>query len=87
MLKSTLHLSFPAAHGSAIPAVTVEHPPRSTAWNGNNLRPPFPTVPYVELSSLREATGDFSESNIIGRGGFGIVYEVCTCYTTSISQN
>ncbi|KAJ1272968.1 hypothetical protein BS78_06G243900 [Paspalum vaginatum] len=34
-----------------------------------------PTVPSVQLSSLRNATGDFSESNIIGRGGFGIVYE------------
>jgi hypothetical protein len=37
---------------------------------------PPPAVPYVELSSLMRATGDFSESNIIGRGGFGIVYEV-----------
>ncbi|TVU16232.1 hypothetical protein EJB05_39784, partial [Eragrostis curvula] len=34
-----------------------------------------PPVPFAELSSLKEATGDFSESNIIGRGGFGIVYE------------
>ncbi|XP_025825938.1 receptor-like serine/threonine-protein kinase SD1-8 [Panicum hallii] len=36
---------------------------------------PAPTVPSSELSSLKKATGDFSESNIIGRGGFGIVYE------------
>ncbi|KAL6651464.1 hypothetical protein ACP70R_010389 [Stipagrostis hirtigluma subsp. patula] len=34
-----------------------------------------PAVPCVDLSSLKKATGDFSESNIIGRGGFGIVYE------------
>ncbi|XP_062186116.1 receptor-like serine/threonine-protein kinase SD1-8 [Phragmites australis] len=34
-----------------------------------------PTVPSVELSSLKEATRDFSESNIIGRGAFGVVYE------------
>lgn len=40
------------------------------------LGSPPPTVPCVELSSLMRATGDFSESNIIGRGGFGIVYEV-----------
>ena len=39
---------------------------------------PAPTVPSSELSSLKKATGDFSESNIIGRGGFGIVYEVRT---------
>jgi hypothetical protein len=39
---------------------------------------PAPTVPCIGLSSLRNATGDFSDSNIIGRGGFGIVYEVCT---------
>ncbi|RLM64310.1 hypothetical protein C2845_PM16G21070 [Panicum miliaceum] len=36
---------------------------------------PAPTVPSCELSSLKKATGDFSESNVIGRGGFGIVYE------------
>ncbi|KAL6844525.1 hypothetical protein ACP4OV_026198 [Aristida adscensionis] len=33
------------------------------------------TVPSVELSSVKEATGNFSEGNIIGRGGFSIVYE------------
>ena len=36
-----------------------------------------PTVPSVQLSSMKAATKDFHENNIIGRGGFGIVYEVC----------
>ncbi|KAL6651963.1 hypothetical protein ACP70R_010888 [Stipagrostis hirtigluma subsp. patula] len=33
------------------------------------------TVPSVELASVKEATGNFSEGNIIGQGGFSIVYE------------
>ncbi|RLM74420.1 hypothetical protein C2845_PM15G23120 [Panicum miliaceum] len=36
---------------------------------------PAPTVPSVELSSMKAATKDFHENNIIGRGGFGVVYE------------
>ncbi|RLM65889.1 hypothetical protein C2845_PM16G21060 [Panicum miliaceum] len=36
---------------------------------------PAPTVPSVELSSMKAATKDFHKNNIIGRGGFGIVYE------------
>ncbi|XP_062186042.1 G-type lectin S-receptor-like serine/threonine-protein kinase SRK [Phragmites australis] len=37
----------------------------------------FPTsiAPSVGLFNMKEATGDFSESKIIGRGGFSIVYE------------
>ncbi|TVU32333.1 hypothetical protein EJB05_24058, partial [Eragrostis curvula] len=55
----------------------VEHPPSSSPSTPSveMLRYASPTVPFVDLSSLKEATGDFSESNIIGRGGFGIVYE------------
>jgi hypothetical protein len=37
---------------------------------------PAPTVPSVELYSMKAATNDFHKHNIIGRGGFGIVYEV-----------
>ncbi|KAB8097114.1 hypothetical protein EE612_025765 [Oryza sativa] len=36
---------------------------------------PALAAPSINLSSVKEATGNFSESNIIGRGGFGIVYQ------------
>lgn len=31
---------------------------------------------FIDLSTLRAATGNFSESNRIGEGGFGSVYKV-----------
>jgi hypothetical protein len=43
---------------------------------------PGPTVPSVELSSMKAATKDFHKNNIIGRGGFGIVYEVNISHST-----
>ncbi|KAL6844524.1 hypothetical protein ACP4OV_026197 [Aristida adscensionis] len=51
--------------------------PTTSAANGVQLQPisPASTVPSVELSSVKEATGNFSEGNIIGRGGFSVVYE------------
>ncbi|KAF8651284.1 hypothetical protein HU200_063534 [Digitaria exilis] len=51
----------------------------SPAWSVPSVEQPSPasarTVQCVELSSLKEATGNFSKSNIIGTGGFGTVYE------------
>lgn len=41
---------------------------------------PALAAPSINLSSVKEATGNFYESNIIGRGGFGIVYQVCTFF-------
>uniref|UniRef100_N1R326 non-specific serine/threonine protein kinase n=1 Tax=Aegilops tauschii TaxID=37682 RepID=N1R326_AEGTA len=32
-------------------------------------------VPAVDLPSIKAATDDFSDSNIIGKGGFGVVYK------------
>ncbi|KAI4295833.1 hypothetical protein L6164_035834 [Bauhinia variegata] len=32
-------------------------------------------IPYIALSSLRAATGNFSDSNKLGQGGFGPVYK------------
>ncbi|KAL6844523.1 hypothetical protein ACP4OV_026196 [Aristida adscensionis] len=49
--------------------------PRISAAHSIDPSSHAPTVPYVELSSMEEATGNFSESNIIGEGGFGIVYK------------
>ncbi|KAL6844012.1 hypothetical protein ACP4OV_025685 [Aristida adscensionis] len=49
--------------------------PAISAAHGTQPSSPPTTVPSVELSNLKTATGDFSESNIIGRGGFSVVYE------------
>lgn len=53
---------IPAVH-SASPSVP-----------STELRRP-PSVPSVDLSSLRRATNDFSADNVIGRGGFSTVFE------------
>lgn len=37
---------------------------------------PAMTVRSVDISTIRKATGNFSEGNMIGQGGFGIVYKV-----------
>ncbi len=31
---------------------------------------------FIDLSTLRAATGNFSETNRLGEGGFGSVYKV-----------
>ncbi|XP_062185043.1 G-type lectin S-receptor-like serine/threonine-protein kinase At4g27290 [Phragmites australis] len=54
--------------------ISAAQSPAPAAPSIEQTNPP-PTVPSVELSSLKGATGNFSESNIIGRGGFAIVYE------------
>jgi hypothetical protein len=33
-------------------------------------------VHSVNLATIKNVTGNFSESNIIGQGGFGVVYKV-----------
>ena len=33
-------------------------------------------VPLVSLAIIKDVTGNFSESNMIGQGGFSIVYKV-----------
>lgn len=38
-------------------------------------RNPATTVPSIDLPTVWEATGIFSESHVIGQGGFGIVYK------------
>ncbi|CAN6236369.1 unnamed protein product [Urochloa humidicola] len=62
------------AHSSAMSFPSVEHH-SSPAQSVTSSSAPAPVVPSVELLCLKEATGYFSESNIIGRGGFGVVYE------------
>ena len=32
--------------------------------------------PYIDLASIHAATDNFSESNMLGQGGFGPVYKV-----------
>ncbi|KAF7018712.1 hypothetical protein CFC21_031968 [Triticum aestivum] len=36
---------------------------------------PSMAVPLLNLATIKHGTGNFSESNIIGQGGFGIVYK------------
>lgn len=33
-------------------------------------------VPRIEYPTIAEATNDFCDSNILGKGGFGTVYKV-----------
>jgi hypothetical protein len=37
---------------------------------------PSIAVHSVNLATLKHVTGNFSETNIIGQGGFGVVYKV-----------
>jgi hypothetical protein len=37
---------------------------------------PSMAVHSVNLATIKHVTGNFSESNIIGQGGFGVVYKV-----------
>ncbi|PVH35915.1 hypothetical protein PAHAL_7G304500 [Panicum hallii] len=67
-------LDVPGARSCALSFPCIEHQ-LSPAHSVTSSSAPAPIVPYVDLLTLREATGYFSESNIIGRGGFGVVYE------------
>jgi hypothetical protein len=33
-------------------------------------------LPFFDLTTIRKATDDFSDSNKLGQGGFGAVYKV-----------
>ena len=69
-------LDAPGARSCALSFPCIEHQ-QSPAHSVASSSTPAPIVPYADLLTLREATGYFSESNVIGRGGFGVVYEVC----------
>lgn len=38
----------------------------------------YPDIPVYDLSTIISATGNFSEVNKLGEGGFGSVYKVST---------
>ncbi|KAK3141405.1 hypothetical protein QOZ80_4BG0333470 [Eleusine coracana subsp. coracana] len=38
-------------------------------------RPPAWIVPSIALNQVKEATGNFSQDNVIGQGGFGVIYK------------
>jgi len=71
-------MDVPGARSCALsfPCIEHQHSPAHSVTS-SSAPAPAPIVPCVDLLTLREATGYFSESNIIGRGGFGVVYEVC----------
>ncbi|GAB4830947.1 hypothetical protein Ancab_004977 [Ancistrocladus abbreviatus] len=42
-------------------------------------------LPFMDLNTIRAATDDFSDSNKLGQGGFGIVYAGVLCDGTKIA--
>jgi hypothetical protein len=40
---------------------------------------PAMAVPSVSLAIIKDVTRNFSDGNMIGLGGFSVVYKVCAC--------
>jgi hypothetical protein len=40
---------------------------------------PAMAVPSVSLAIIKNVTRNFSNGNMIGQGGFSVVYKVCAC--------
>jgi hypothetical protein len=45
---------------------------------------PSIAVHSVNLATMKHVTENFSESNIIGQGGFGVVYKVSSSFTDTL---
>lgn len=44
-------------------------------------------LPTLDLSTIDNATRNFSVNNILGEGGFGPVYKVTSLYPTNVTLN
>lgn len=49
----------------------------------NNIQDPTATPMYLPMEFLKTITCDFSKEQELGRGGYGVVYKVCSPFFPS----
>ncbi|KAF8107970.1 hypothetical protein N665_0116s0167 [Sinapis alba] len=68
---------YPQQHSSEEDAfkITIDNLCAGGSESGSNALQMESENPAISIQILRDATDDFNEKNILGRGGFGIVYK------------
>ncbi|XP_055848311.1 serine/threonine-protein kinase pelle [Episyrphus balteatus] len=61
---------------------TTESKDDSDNWKIKNVKEYASTIPQIDYKELLQATDDWNEKNILGKGGFGTVYKGCWKFTT-----
>lgn len=58
-------------------STSVESKNESKNWKIRNIKEYASTIPQIDYKELLEATDNWNEVNILGKGGFGTVYKGC----------